>query len=170
MLSWQSPLTTILAFRPLFKPFRPLKGTKNDSIRNRKRMFRNNGFILSRKFTSLTPEPLSRTAIRLFSSSRSARDWKGVCPIQSLAEREEKEGLCGVWNRLFLFSPNLAGPKAEWSLWFISTTARREGRACNIVTETKKRKKRERRKSAREGREKDQEEMRIEKQGRGGEL
>ena len=41
--------------------FRPLKGTKTGSIRDRKRMFRNIGFMLSRNFPSLVPEPLSGT-------------------------------------------------------------------------------------------------------------
>ena len=36
-------------------------GANNGSIRNRKRTFRNKVFIQSRKFTSLTPEPLSGT-------------------------------------------------------------------------------------------------------------
>ena len=40
----------------------PSKVPKIYSIRNRKRTFRNKGFILSRKFTSLAPELLSGTA------------------------------------------------------------------------------------------------------------
>ena len=45
--------------------FRPLKCTKNGSIRNRKRKFRNRSLILSRDFTSLTPEPRSGTVSTL---------------------------------------------------------------------------------------------------------
>ena len=41
--------------------FQPLKGTKTGIIQNQKRAFRDKGFILSRKFTSLAPEPLSGT-------------------------------------------------------------------------------------------------------------
>ena len=44
---------------------RPLKSTENCSLRNRKRTLRNKGFILSRKFTSPTPEPLSGTVSTL---------------------------------------------------------------------------------------------------------
>ena len=41
--------------------FPPQKGTKIVGTRNWKRAFRNKGFILSRKFTSLAPEPWSAT-------------------------------------------------------------------------------------------------------------
>ena len=34
--------------------------SKSDSIRDRRRTFRNKGFSLSRKFTSLTPDPYSK--------------------------------------------------------------------------------------------------------------
>ena len=39
--------------------FSTLNGSKSDSIRDQKCTFRNEGFSLSRNFTSLTPDPYS---------------------------------------------------------------------------------------------------------------